>query len=88
MLLLRNLFQFSFILEIKSTQSQIRNQKWQIKILLRLRQAFRLLVTDVKDSIKEVKKDFEELKRSLEFSQKDLRDTDIKVTNLERKVNK
>ena len=43
-------------------------------------------MTDIKDSVKELKKDFEELKRSLEFSQKDLRDTDIKVTNLESKV--
>ena len=40
----------------------------------------------ITDSVKEVKKDFEELKRSLEFSQKDLRDTNIKVRNLESKV--
>ena len=40
----------------------------------------------MKNSVKEVKNDFKELKRSLEFSQKDLRDTDIKVTNLESKV--
>ena len=41
---------------------------------------------DMKNTVKEVKKDFEELKRSLEFSQKYLRGTDIKVTNLESKV--
>ena len=58
-----------------------------VKELLAIQQqAFRLLVTDIKDSAKEVKKDFEELKRSLEFLQKDLRDTDIIVTNLESKV--
>ena len=56
------------------------------ELLATQQQAFRLLVTDIKDSVREVKKDFEELKRSLEFSQKDLRDTDIKFTNLESKV--
>ena len=56
------------------------------ELLATQQQAFRLLVTDIKDSVKEVKKDFEELKRSLDFSQKDLRYTDIKVTNLESKV--
>ena len=56
------------------------------ELLATQQQAFRLLVTDIKDSVKEVKKDFEELKRSLVFSQKDLRDTDIKVINLEHKV--
>ena len=56
------------------------------ELLATRQQAFRLLVMDIKDSVKEVKKDFGELKRSLEFSQKDLRDTDIKVTNLESKV--
>ena len=38
------------------------------ELLATQQQAFRLLVTDIKDSVKEVKKDFEELKRSLEFS--------------------
>ena len=56
------------------------------ELLATQQQAFRLLVAAIKDSVKEVKKDFEELKRRLEFSQKDLRDTDIKVTNLESKV--
>ena len=38
LLLIKLLVQLSFILEIKLTQSLIRrNQKWQIKILLRLR---------------------------------------------------
>ena len=36
-------------------------------LLATQQQAFLLLVTDIKDSVKEVKKDFEELKRSLEF---------------------
>ena len=56
------------------------------ELLATQQQAFRLLVTNIKHSVKEVNKDFEELKRSLEISQKDLRDTDIKVTNLESKV--
>ena len=42
------------------------------ELLATQQQAFWLLVTDIKDSIKEVKKDSEELKRILEFSQKNL----------------
>ena len=56
------------------------------ELLATQQQAFWLLVTDIKDSIKEVKKDFEELKRSLEFSHNDLRDTDIKVEQVRMKA--
>ena len=59
------------------------------ELLATQQQAFRLLVTNIKDSVKEVKKDFEELKRSLEFSQKDLRDIQIlKLQILKAKWNK
>ena len=38
------------------------------ELLATQQQALRLLVTDMKDRVKEVKRDGEELKRSLEFS--------------------
>ena len=58
-----------------------------VKELLATQQwAFQLLVSDLKDSVKDVKKDVEELKRSLELSQKDVKETGGKVATLESKV--
>ena len=48
--------------------------------------SLQLFVTDIRYEVRSVRKDFDELRRSLEFSQSQLKDTQDKVMNLDYKV--
>ena len=48
--------------------------------------SLQLFLTDIKDEARSVRKDFDELRGSLEFSQSQLKDTQDKVMNLDCKV--
>ena len=45
-----------------------------------------LFLTDIRNKVRSVRKDFNELRRSQEFSQSQLKDTQDKVINLDYKV--
>ena len=48
--------------------------------------SLQLFLTDIRDEVRSVRKDFDVLRRSLEFSQSQLKDTQDKVMNLDSKV--
>ena len=48
--------------------------------------SLQLFLTDIRDEVRSVRKDFDELRRSQEFSQSQLKDTQDKVMNLDCKV--
>ena len=48
--------------------------------------SLQLFLTDIRDEVRSVRKDFDRLRRSLEFSQSQLKDTQDKVMNLDCKV--
>ena len=52
------------------------------------RSTFQLLLTDMKEDVKSLKKDIVELKHSLQFSQKDIKDLQDKTLVIEKKIGK
>ena len=52
------------------------------------RSTFQLLLTDMKEDVKSLKKDIDELKHSLQFSQKDIKDLQDKTLAIEKKIGK
>ena len=52
------------------------------------RSTFQLLLTDMKKDVKSLKKGIDELKHSLQFSQKDIKDLQDKTLAIEKKIGK
>ena len=52
------------------------------------RSTFQLLLTDMKEDVKSLKKDIDELKHSLQFSQKDIKDLQDRTVAIEKKIGK
>ena len=52
------------------------------------RSTFQLLLTDMKEDVKSLKKDIDKLKHSLQFSQKDIKDLQDKTLAIEKKIGK
>ena len=52
------------------------------------RSTFQLLLADMKEDVKSLKKDIDELKHSLQFSQKDIKDLQDKTLAIEKKIRK
>ena len=52
------------------------------------RSTFQLFLTDMKEDVKSLKKDIDELKNSLQFSQKDIKDLQDKTLAIEKKIGK
>ena len=52
------------------------------------RSTFLLLLTDMKEDVKSLKKDTDELKHSLQFSQKDIKALQDKTLAIEKKIGK
>ena len=50
------------------------------------RKSLSFFLTDIRDQVRSVRKDFDELRRSLEFSQSQLKDIQDKVMNLDGKI--